>query len=175
MMQVVRNIGRARYWALVIIFTFLALVLISCGPADETPTATTEGSTPADQSYPPPSTVEIPAVPYPAPGETEAGTLLALDKPLSPGDTEVTGVGPPGLTVFLLNITFMGEQLGSAVIGQDGTFSIAVNPLEPGVRIGLTADIAASSLNPEDVRPGEDQISVPQVGYFYDSFVIVQN
>ena len=175
-MQVVRNFGRYRIGFLAIVFAVIAVTSIGCGPVEETLSVTNEASTPAVQSYPypPPNTLEAPVVAYPPPGETKGGTLLALDKPLSPGDTVVTGVGPPGLTVFILNITFMGEHLGSTIISEDGAFSIEVNPLQPNIRIGLAADIAAISLNPEDIQPGEDQISIPQVGYFYDSFVIVE-
>lgn len=168
------QVGKYRLGIYVLILILIAISSIGCGPADETPTSPENDSTPVDQDqgYPPPRIVNTPVIAYPAPGETASGTLLALDKPISEGDTVVTGVGPPTLAVYLLNITFMGEQLGAAVIGEDGTFSIEVNPLPAGIRVGLTADVASSSLNPEDIRPGEDQISVPQVGYFYDSYVI---
>ena len=98
--------------------------------------------------------------------------LLALDKPMSSGDTMVTGVGPPGLYVYILNITLMGEELGSGAVDNDGIFTISLSELLVDTRIGLSADIGTIGLTEVDVLPGEDTVSVPQVGYFYDSYII---
>ena len=124
-------------------------------------------------AYPPPAATSSQAEAYPAPDAfNENAVLLALDKPILPGDTVVTGVGPPSLTVYLLNITFMGEELGAGTIGKTGTFIINVAEIPSGIRIGLTADIATIGLTEEDIRPGDETLGVPQVGFFYDSYVI---
>lgn len=130
----------------------------------------------------------VPEAPYPSvpsqilhqasyPGlETESGKpLLALDKPLRSGDTRVTGVGPPGLAVELINITFMGESLGTGVVGSDGVFAIALDALPGGIRVGLSADIESFNFTLDDFQLTEGTISMPQVGYFFDSAVIPQN
>jgi hypothetical protein len=175
-------------------FLLIGLVMIAgCGPANVPPISNTpapgSGETqdaeayPAPTSntnavspeaYPAPTVASLPEEAYPA-LETPAGTLLALNRPIQPGDTAVSGVGPPGLPIFILNVTLMGEPLGSGVIGDDGSFSIPVEPLQANTRVGLAADIAAHGLSVEDVQPGEGQISIPQVGYFFDSVVIAQN
>jgi hypothetical protein len=116
----------------------------------------------------------MPVDAYP-PTEEPTGILFALDKPIAAGAESVSGVGPPDLTVYILNVTFMGEQMGTAVIGDDGRFSVPVDPIQPGIRIGLTADVTTIGLTEEDILPGDGEIGVPQVGYFYDSFVISQN
>lgn len=157
----------------------LLLAAVACGPADATPTPATINNTPlpSDSGYPPPQpTAYIPSASdaYPV-VETNPGIALMLDKPIAVGATTVSGVGPPGLTVYLMNITLMGEQLGTAVINNEGRFSMQVGPIQPGIRIGLTADVTTVGLTEEDIAPGEGAIQIPQVGYFYDSFVTSQN
>jgi hypothetical protein len=112
-------------------------------------------------SYPPPE----------ATATTEGGILFAFDRPVKAGDTTLSGVGPPGLEVKILNVTFMGEEIASTRVGDDGHFQIEVPALEPGIRIGLTADVEGSDLAGQ-LRPGEDPVNIPQVGYFFDSVII---
>jgi hypothetical protein len=116
----------------------------------------------------------MPEQAYPA-AEEPTGILFALDKPIAAGAESVSGVGPPGLTVYVMNVTFMGEQMGTAEIDDSGRFSVPVAPIPSGVRIGLTADVATVGLTEEDIQPGDGEIAIPQVGYYYDSFVISQN
>lgn len=159
-----------------LLFFFIFLAVVACGPAEGTPTpVNTEANTPApsENGYPPPAPTSTSAA-YPAPGEA-TGVPLTLNKPIQAGAESVSGVGPPGLTVYIMNITFMGDQMGTAVVNDDGTFTVPVAPIEPGIRIGLTADVTTIGLTEEDIQPGDGQIGVPQVGYFYDSYVITQN
>jgi len=123
------------------------------------------------ETYPPPAAV-VPQIAYPA--SNPNAILLAFDKPVQSTDTAVTGVGQPGLTIYIVNMTFMGEELGSGVIGPDGVFSIPVTALQPGTRVGLTADVTTLSFTEYDILPGEGEISMPRIGYFYDSVVLPQ-
>ncbi|MCP4360740.1 MAG: hypothetical protein GY796_22255 [Chloroflexi bacterium] len=123
------------------------------------------------ETYPPPTAV-APQIAYPALNPN--AILLAFDRPVQSTDTAVTGVGPPGLTIYVLNMTFMGEELGSGVIDSDGAFSIPVTALQPGTRVGVTADVTTVSLTEDDILPGEGEMSMPRVGYFYDSVVLPQ-
>jgi len=164
------------YLGLIWCFGLLLLALAGCGPA-EVDTASPPQSNPlTTEGYPPPPTVQQDlGAAYPAQtAASQQGTLLALDKPVQPGDTVISGVGPAGLTVFVLNITFMGEEVGSGIIGESGVFTISVTPLPAGVRLGLAADVASIGLTDEEVRPGDGEISIPSVGYFYDSVVVLQ-
>lgn len=164
-------------------FALLALIMLlitACNnnvattpvPREEaSPVATTSGTTPA-AAYPLPEVAPQLETGYPS---TNSGaTLLAFDKPIQPDDTVVTGVGPAGLTVYILNITFMGAELGSGVIGNDGTFAIQVGELQRGTRIGLTADITTIGLTEADIQPGNEEMAMPRVGYFFDTFVLPQ-
>jgi len=98
--------------------------------------------------------------------------LLALDGPIRANDTVISGVGPSGLVVYLLDVTFMGEPLGSAVVSEQGTFKVETDPLPAGIRVGLTADVTEIGLTEADIKPGGGEISIPRVGYFYDSIVV---
>lgn len=148
------------------IFLIAAIFVVSCGPVD-TATNSNEGY-PVERPTSNPDAYPVEQAP------TRTGALLAIVRPIEPNQTTITGVGPAGLQVTVINITFLGEELGSAIIGDDGRFSINVNPLPAGVRIGLTADLAASGMTEADVRPGEGEVSTPRVGYFFDSVVIPQ-
>ncbi|MGH2537432.1 MAG: hypothetical protein ACRDHL_08575 [Candidatus Promineifilaceae bacterium] len=149
----------------------LSLALAACEPI--APTLQPDPSLTSAGAYPPPSRAPQEPAAYPPPSEA-SGTLLAFDRPIEASDIEVSGVGPPGLIVYVVNSTFMGEELGSGVVGDDGTFSIQVAPLPAGIRIGLSADLEASGIDESEVRPGEGAIQVPQVGNFFDSVVLPQ-
>jgi hypothetical protein len=77
----------------------------------------------------------------------------------------VVSCGPAGIT----------PTPATAVVNEDGTFTVPVAPLPAGIRIGLTADVETIGLTLEDIQPGEGEISVPQAGYFYDSYVMTEN
>jgi hypothetical protein len=122
--------------------------------------------------YPPPAPpTATPIQAYPPPPE-ETGTLLAFTEPVKAGDTEVKGVGPAGLDIFVLNTTRNGELLGSGRIGDDGTFTVPVPALEANVRIGLRADPEQQGFAPEEIRPDTEARTVPTVGYFYDTALV---
>jgi hypothetical protein len=139
----------------------------------------------AEESYPPlPVEVEsnaypiatpviaLPAQGYPSPDEMREGILFAINTPLRPGDTEINGVGPAGLTVFVVNVTLMGDLIGSGQIGDDGTFRIAIPALEPNFQIGLFADLEAAGIDPDSVVAGPGARVVPLVGFFYDTALV---
>lgn len=151
------------FWPLM--YFILTVGVVSCGPVDS---STNLEGYPVEKPASNPDAYPVEPIP------TRTGILLAIDRPVEPNQTTITGVGPAGLQVTLMNITFLGEELGSAVIRDDGMFLINVNPLPAGVRIGLTADLATSGLTEADVRPGEGEVSTPRVGYFFDSVVIPQ-
>ena len=125
-----------------------------------------------DEAYPPPQEILPPPDAYPGPTDASEGTILSFDRPLTPGSTIISGDGPPGLLVHILNVTQMGKLEGSGIIGDDGRFSISVPPLVENVRLGVTTDNAMQSLADANVLPGEGEFSVPQVGYFYDTLMV---
>ncbi|MBK7893370.1 MAG: hypothetical protein IPJ90_00390 [Anaerolineaceae bacterium] len=148
---------------------FLLLLLIGCGQAESTNSLMPSSA----DGYP--NSVEIrdmAAEGYPVPTSNPEGRSIGLDKPIRKGDTVVSGFGPAGVPIRIVNITFMGEELGAGIIDDDGTFSIDVAPISEGIRIGLLANLDSVNLTNDDVIPGDGAINIPQVGYFIDSFVI---
>lgn len=100
-----------------------------------------------------------------------------LDKPISAGATRVTGQGPAGVPVMLLNITVGGKVLARGEIDSDGNFELELNePLEANYRIGLTLDdLSGTSWEPTDFTEefyGEEAMNVPQVGFFFDTSLV---
>ena len=160
----------------IVLISIVSAVIVSCGPSD---TQKNTISPPTNEAYPVQtdpnvnnsSSTQVDA--YPAP-TARTGILLALTKPIKANDIEVSGVGPAGLPITIVNITLMGEQLGSGVVENDGTFTIPVN-LQSNIRIGISADIEANELGSEDVQPGNDAMNVPLVGYFFDTAVVSQD
>lgn len=172
----------------------LSLLLLSCAgnSAGETPTQqpATPMPTITPSSYPGPSASPVSSDngtnSYPAPQDitpstsqeaypsqtTSDGILLALDKPIKEETTTVTGEGPAGLPITIINITQMGESLGSGVINEEGKFSVTVSPLAVGTRIGLQADVAALGLNQDDIKLGSEARNVPLVGFFFDTALV---
>lgn len=145
---------------------YLAILILgaaSCGPVqngNSLPT-TDEESYPIQTSSP----LQIEAYPIPT---SQTGILLAFTTPISQNDSEVHGVGPAGLPIVIQNITLMGEQVGAGIIAEDGTFSIPVT-LQSNIRIGLSADIESFGLTSEDIQLGSGAMTVPLVGFFYDT------
>jgi hypothetical protein len=140
-------------------------------PATEKPIA--QDASEADP-YPAPIQVAVESA-YPSEVVKNSNAIaLGFDHPIKSTDILLTGVGPSGLEIYVLDITFMGAELGRTVIDKDGTFSITVNDMQPGIRIGLSADISSIGLTQEDVIPGDGEISMPRIGYFFDSAVLTE-
>jgi len=83
----------------------------------------------------------------------------------------VKGTGPSGVPIRILDVSLVGEEIGSGIIGDDGTFAIEVDPpLVAGHRIG----IALGSLEGTDIDGslflrGDDYVDIPLVGILFDT------
>lgn len=134
---------------------------------------------PTEGPYPPPP---LPTVAYPAPGEapTQDPSIIKfnLDKPIYAGDTVISGTGPAGVPIAILDITFMGEVLGQTVIKDDGTFSIEVSPLEAAHRVGIILGVLEgtewSETDFDERYFGDQALNVPLVGFFYDTALVLE-
>ena len=106
-----------------------------------------------------------------------ASVPFKLERPIPAGATEVRGTGPAGVPVFVADVTFMGESLGTGTIGPDGKFVVAVKPLEANHRLGLAlGNLEGTAWKPEDFYQeafyGPDAMQVPQVGFFQDTVLV---
>lgn len=96
---------------------------------------------------------------------------FALDVPLLQGMNYVTGWGPAGIRLQVVDITEGGEVIGSGIIGDDNKFKIDLaNPLKHGRMICIEL---ATPRDPEtwlalwELR-GENARAIPQMGYYFD-------
>jgi hypothetical protein len=103
-----------------------------------------------------------------------------MDEPLSQGDREVSGTGPQGIPVIVVDVTLMAETLGRGRIGQDGQFGVSVDPpLIANHRIGIMLDPQATDIqyteelldHLERLR-GDDAITIPRTGRIYDAATV---
>jgi hypothetical protein len=87
-------------------------------------------------------------------------------------------MGPAGIPIMLQDITFNGEVLALGAIDENGRFKVNLpRSLEVGHRIGITlGDLTGTGLSREQFYLedfyGEEALTVPQVGFFFDTYMI---
>jgi len=153
--------------------TFLSLSLIliaSCTSTTLTPTE--EGPPTVVSPLVSPLTSPI-HVPPPPTSTLVMGPSFTLDQPLRAGSTVVTGQGPPGVPIVVVDITRMGRELGSGTIGPDGRFSIEVSPLPEGDRVGIMlGEVTGTDVDPDNFLRGEGYFDIPMVGILFDAAMV---
>jgi hypothetical protein len=131
----------------------------------ETPVPPT--ATPFPEVYPPPTVTEVFAEPR-----------IRLDLPVTVNATEVSGTAPPGLALAAVDVTYNGALLGSGTTGRDGRFTIPVEGLIEGNRLGLTFSELEDGLSMADMsikyfpHRGEGFMNLPNVGIMLDTTLI---
>jgi hypothetical protein len=131
------------------------------------------------ETLPPPSPTPVPDI-YPPPTVEEvfAEPRIRLDLPVSAGDTVITGQAPAGLSLAVIDVTYNGALLGQGKTGDDERFSIAVNGLVQGNRLGLTFGELEAGMSIADMSikyypyRGEGFMNIPNVGVILDSTLI---
>lgn len=131
------------------------------------------------ETLPPPSPTPVPDI-YPPPTVEEvfAEPRIRLDLPISAGDTVVTGQAPAGLALGVIDVTYNGTLLGQGKTGDDERFSIPVNGLVQGNRLGLTFGELEAGMTIADMsikyypHRGEGFMNIPNVGVILDSTLI---
>ena len=164
----------AKFFLLILIFGTLALSGCEKSPA---PTSTQ----PDSPISLPDSPLEMEmASPVEPPDTIPLEHRFSLDEPLVAGATVVSGTGPPGTAIIIVDVTAMAERLGSGFIKDDGTFVIDVNPpLINNRMIGIKAGIAVGETPPpnylQDLLPynGDNATDIPQLGLFLDTASVV--
>jgi hypothetical protein len=168
-----------KFSRMLMIVLVLATAIAGCGKKDGEPTPE-----PAR-----PTASESPLSPIPGPGaESPLDSPLAagspiqpmvvehfkLDKPIKAGALEVSGRGPAGTPLQVVDITGGGEILGTGVIGDDGSFVIKLGvPVEENRVIGISLSVAKDRNTWVDLWAlrGEGARAIPQIGDFFDSDV----
>jgi hypothetical protein len=89
-------------------------------------------------------------------------------------DTQVTGKGPAGVPVKLVNVARSAEVIGETTIGDDGVFTVTTaSRLTAGDRIALMlGNTAGTKFNPNDFLRGPGYQDYPLVGIMFASTVV---
>lgn len=101
-----------------------------------------------------------------------------LDTPIVESATRVSGSGPAGVPILLQDITLGGIVLASGAINANNRFEFQLEePLEGGHRIGIAlGDLSGTKWEQGDFSNesyyGEGALSVPQVGFFFDTSMV---
>jgi hypothetical protein len=147
-----------------------APVSATANPAYPGPSAKIPGY--ADPAYP------VPSAPTQNPGTKVKLTPFKFDTPIVEGVTTVTGVGPAGVPIILVDVTFNGQIVSEATITPDGKFTFSVTPpLEKGHRLGIAlGDLKETpwvDTNFDDPGfQGKGPQLVPNVGFFFDTSMV---
>jgi hypothetical protein len=133
--------------------------------------ASDDGAYPAPSGYPAPS-----AGGYPTPLPYPEGPEFTIDEPVQATDTEVTGSGPEGVPIELINITKNGAVIGRTTIEEDGTYTIAIDDeIGPRQMIGLQlGNIEGTDLDINDFMVGPGYVEYPFVGKVFTSTLVVE-
>jgi len=160
---------------LLFVFCSLSALLIACGPANEEVEQTPQQNT----SYPGQVTdnstgYPAPIIPaYPGPQVTiDESRRFTISEPLVAGDTTITGKGPANIPIKVINVSYVGELLGSGQTDSNGTFTIALSkPLE--VQHVIALQLNDQSLE-ADFRnnPGPDYTDFPMVGLLLTTVIV---
>ncbi len=158
-----------------VILGVISLLLVACSataPATNTSQTTgvpdASGAYPAaDQAYPAATNTSG----YTAP---EQGPEFAFNEPVRASDAQVSGTGPAGVPVKIVDVTNGGTTLSEVVIGADGTFSANVEgQLTSGNRIAIQlGSTAGTQVDPNDFRYGPGYQDLPPIGLVFDMAMV---
>lgn len=89
---------------------------------------------------------------YTLPPGTTMGPDFRIDRPVKAESLTVTGVGPAGVPIILIDVSELGRVYGEVVIGESGKFEISIpEGLPHGHQIAIKlGDITGTDLNPLD-------------------------
>jgi hypothetical protein len=134
--------------------------------------ATDTGGYPApNNAYPAPTDGQT-ADGYPAPAAQ--GPQFTINTPVSASDSQVTGKGPAGVPIKLINMSKSSELIGEVTIGSDGAFTVnAASKLIAGDRIALMlGNTAGTNVDPSKFISGPGYQDYPLIGVTFASTVV---
>lgn len=155
-----------------------AWLVAACGQQPAlSPTAAVGVPTPDAASYPAPNAAyPNPTAPlvYPGPAPVSQGPKFTINKPVKASDIQVTGTGPAGVPIRLIDVTQSGKVIAITTIRDDGSFSFDVaGKLVAGHRVALVlGDTTGTSFNPSDFISGPGYQDFPLIGILFDSAYI---
>lgn len=99
----------------------------------------------------------------------EYGPSFTIDEPVDPNSTTVTGTGPAGVPIKLVDITTMGEELALTTVDENGNFSFSLDkPLTSGHAVGLMiGDLSDTDFNYDEFTYSDEYIDKPMIGTLF--------
>lgn len=186
----------------ILVLVCILLLLVGCNRKEPTLTTTTEAkqtvtSSPTEEpkqtlgsltpstsvdTYPISVATATEVVTYPIeipyilpPGET-MGPDFTIDLPVRVGDTKVTGVGPAGVPIVLIDMNEPGKIWGETTIAQDGKFEFKlIEGLPSNHQVGIIlGDTAGTNLDPADFVYNPNYSDRYMLGILFD-IVVIEN
>lgn len=141
-----------RSWGLLVV---ASVVLGSCSPQSTTS---------------PLVTIESFVSPLPPTSEVKQGPVFTIDKPVLAGATEVTGSGPAGVPIRLVDVTEVGLELATTTIDENGRFVFRLaEGLPTGHSVGLQiGDLTGTPFKEEDFLYSDTYYDRPYIGVLFD-------
>jgi hypothetical protein len=151
--------------------------LVGCAEAQPT-LSPIETSMPSPLATPSQATspVSTPVLEEPA----IAGPKFAFDA-LTAGATTITGQGPAGIPIIIVDVSLTGEVRGDGFIDSEGNFDIALSmPLITGHRMGIMAG-TTTAMTPEEIQHyvqqlrhwmGDHAMNLPHVGLLFETAMV---
>lgn len=170
---------------LILAFVVLtSFILSACGPSSNNIVDSLDSNETIESlsnaGYPPPASIINNSYPppqqgiegYPVPISADESKRFTIDEPVEAGSAEITGTGPANIPIKVINISFVGETIGSGIIENDGTFRISLaTPLEANHVIGL--QLGDQSLETSFID-GPDYTNIPMIGLVLTQAVVQQ-
>ena len=162
---------------LVTVVFLVSTLFLSSGCAQKTPALSPVPPTPSTV-FQSPFASPLGTLQSPLPPDAGAIVPFRLDRPIPVKAQEVTGSGPTGVPIQVVDVTMAGVLLGTGVIDRDGTFTVSLfTPLEARHRIGIAlGSLAGTKWRDEDFYDdgfhGDEALNVPQIGFFFDTYMV---
>ncbi len=150
-----------------VVLTLCLLLGTSCGP---------QAAAPVSSPTVEPQEIQNPyPYPYPEPPpELPQGPPFTIDGPVTAAEGVVTGSGPAGVPIRIVNITRGAEDIATTTIGDDGRFRATIaGKVTSGDRIGIMlGDTRGTPFKREDFLSGPGYQDIPFIGIIFASILV---
>lgn len=106
--------------------------------------------------------------------QTESKFIFSFDEPINNGDNVITGSGPSGVPIVLIDMFEMGLQLSKSVVQEDGRFVFELKiPVKSGQSIGIKlGNTSGTSFDEDDFIYNESYYERPYIGILFDIAIV---